>query len=303
MIKKIQTYKTEEFKKKYLPNNPGINELFKLNYETFFCLKIEDVKSHTQFPVTPSKENCHTIIFITGGTYKHKIGFTEFNAKKGELLCTPAGQIFSIEKIPKNVTGFTCHFHPDIAIGKLLNQDFLNHFDFLKIGGKSLFKLNTNYKKFIINLFERLHFEYVSNGINNIEIIQAYLFAILIELNNNNKVSSQNKFSSAVFITSKFKETLFSSKAQKNVSEYANHLNISPNHLNKSVKAVTGKSPAKWIAETIITEAKYLLYQTDLSISEIAAEVGHYDQSYFTRLFKKIEGTTPLEFRKRIEKS
>lgn len=303
MIKNIKTYRTEEFRKKHLDNNPSIDKLFKPNYETFFCLKIEDVKSHTKFPVLPSKENCHTLIFITNGIYKHKIGFTEFTVKKGEIICTPAGQIFSIDTIPNDVTGFTCHFHPDFVIGKLGNKESLNNFDFLKIWGNSHIKLDPITKNFVFNIFDRLHFEYLNNGIKNIEIIQVYLFALLAEMNNSTETSTTDNFSSAISITNKFKENLFSSKTQKKVSQYASEINITPNHLNKSVKNVTGKSPAKWIAETVVTQAKYLLYQTDLTVNEIAFELGHFDQSYFTRLFKKTEGVTPQEFRKMIEKS
>jgi AraC family transcriptional regulator, transcriptional activator of pobA len=80
-------------------------------------------------------------------------------------------------------------------------------------------------------------------------------------------------------------------------------LNITPNHLNKLVKTITGKSPTKWIDDTLVLEAKVLLYQTSLTINEVASEIGIYDQSYFSRLFKKYEGITPLEFRKKIEKS
>jgi len=80
-------------------------------------------------------------------------------------------------------------------------------------------------------------------------------------------------------------------------------LNVTPNHLNKSVKSTTGKSATKWIDETILLEAKYLLYQTTLSINEIAMQVGHEDHSYFSRFFKKHEGITPIQYRKLIDKS
>jgi AraC family transcriptional activator of pobA len=80
-------------------------------------------------------------------------------------------------------------------------------------------------------------------------------------------------------------------------------LNVTPNHLNKSVKSSTGKSATKWIEETILLEAKYLLFQTTLSVSEIAMQVGHEDHSYFSRFFKKHEGLTPVQYRKMIDKS
>ncbi len=68
------------------------------------------------------------------------------------------------------------------------------------------------------------------------------------------------------------------------------------------MKSATGKTAAKWIEETILIEAKYLLYQTTLSVSEIAMQVGHEDHSYFSRFFKKHEGLAPVQYQKFIEK-
>ncbi|MFN4316176.1 MAG: helix-turn-helix domain-containing protein [Chitinophagaceae bacterium] len=303
MSAKIKTYHTAEFRDKFLDRSPRVDSLFKQNFENFFCLKIEDVKNHTKFPVPPSKENCHTIIFITAGIYKHFVGFSKVTAVKDEVICTAAGQIFSIDEIPEDTTGFTCHFHPNILVGKFGKNDLLNQYQFLKVWGKPHIPLGNTNSKFVNNIFSRLHFEYSANGIKNLEIIQAYLFALIVEINTCYQSESKEIYSASNIIAKKFKELLFSSKAQHKVSEYAEQLNITPNHLNKCVKGATGKSPAKWITETVVTEAKYLLYQTDLTINEIAIEVGHFDQSYFTRLFKKIEGITPHEYRKLIEKS
>jgi len=108
----------------------------------------------------------------------------------------------------------------------------------------------------------------------------------------------------SVSITNRFRELLVDRiKTSHRVTDYASELNITPNHLNKAVRTITGKSPTKWIDEAIVLESKVLLYQSSLSISAIAAEVGLFDASYFSRLFKKYEGVTPLAFRKMIETS
>jgi AraC-like DNA-binding protein len=86
------------------------------------------------------------------------------------------------------------------------------------------------------------------------------------------------------------------------VTDYAALLHVTPNHLNKNIKAFTGKSPTRWIDEMILSEAKVLLRQTSLSISAVALKVGFTDQSYFARLFRKYEGVTPSSFREGIEK-
>lgn len=84
---------------------------------------------------------------------------------------------------------------------------------------------------------------------------------------------------------------------------YARLLHITPNHLNKTVKQLTGKTPTRWIDETLVLEAKMLLYQTGLSIGQVAEDIGMQDPSYFSRMFKKYEGVTPLAFRKMMQMS
>jgi YesN/AraC family two-component response regulator len=80
-------------------------------------------------------------------------------------------------------------------------------------------------------------------------------------------------------------------------------LHVSPNHLNKCVKLSTGKTPSEWINESLVLEAKALLFQSEELIGNIAMELGINDSSYFSRLFKKYEGKSPLEYRQMIELS
>nr|WP_247656586.1 helix-turn-helix domain-containing protein [Maribacter sp. MMG018] len=80
-------------------------------------------------------------------------------------------------------------------------------------------------------------------------------------------------------------------------------MNISPNHLNKSIKISTLKSASEILDEIKLIEIKYLLYQSTLSISEISYEMGYLDPSYFARFFKKRENVSPTKFRELIEKS
>ena len=87
------------------------------------------------------------------------------------------------------------------------------------------------------------------------------------------------------------------------VSELAAMMSISPNHLNKSVKEITAKSASEINDEIKLIEIKFLLYQSDLSISEIAFDMGYLDASYFTRFFTKRTGSSPTAFRALIEKS
>ncbi len=86
-------------------------------------------------------------------------------------------------------------------------------------------------------------------------------------------------------------------KTVKRPALYADFLNISVSYLNECVKAATGQSLSSNIHQRVILEAKRLLYHSDKSVKEIANELGYDDYSYFIRLFVKVTGSKPLDFK------
>src|SRR5204863_513833 len=68
--------------------------------------------------------------------------------------------------------------------------------------------------------------------------------------------------------------------------EYASKLNISEKHLNRVTRNALNKTSTGLIAERIIVEAKRLLIQGEMNITEIAEELGYEDKGYFARFFK-----------------
>jgi AraC-like DNA-binding protein len=81
------------------------------------------------------------------------------------------------------------------------------------------------------------------------------------------------------------------------VNDYANMLSITSNHLTQLVKQITGKTTNEILQEKNILEIKRLLLYTNLTVTEIAAQMNFADQSYFTKYFKKCTGLTPLQYR------
>ncbi|HKG07645.1 MAG TPA: helix-turn-helix domain-containing protein [Pedobacter sp.] len=86
-------------------------------------------------------------------------------------------------------------------------------------------------------------------------------------------------------------------KSVKSPSAYAEMMNISAAYLNEAVKRITGFTVSYLIQHEIILEAKRLLYYTDLSIKEIAFELGFNDHTYFSRLFTATVGCSAGRFR------
>ncbi len=101
-------------------------------------------------------------------------------------------------------------------------------------------------------------------------------------------------------VTKAFKRLLdHDFKTKKSPTAYAKCLNISTPYLNECVKSATGYPVSEHIQQRIILEAKRLLYHSNNSIKEIAVALGYDDYSYFTRLFVKVAGMTPIAFRQK----
>lgn len=108
------------------------------------------------------------------------------------------------------------------------------------------------------------------------------------------------------------KEARFSGtivKAKKYISErleqdvsltgLADYLHVSPSHLSMLFKQATGETFTDYTARARFEKAKMLLATTDFKINDIAAKVGFADSNYFSIAFKKYQGMTPSDYKKR----
>lgn len=86
-------------------------------------------------------------------------------------------------------------------------------------------------------------------------------------------------------------------KEEKLVTFYASKLNVSANYLNILCKKDLNISATGLIRQRVLLEAKRLLRVTDLSIKEIAFELGFVDHAYFSNFFKNQTGVTPTAFK------
>src|SRR3989339_1413826 len=83
------------------------------------------------------------------------------------------------------------------------------------------------------------------------------------------------------------------------VLEVANHVCFSENYFSRLFRSVTGESFTHYVRKIRLTEAKKLLVRTDLSITQIAHQVGFGSLQYFNNTFKILEELSPSEYRKR----
>lgn len=84
------------------------------------------------------------------------------------------------------------------------------------------------------------------------------------------------------------------------IAALARRFQLSSRSLNRRFKQAANTTPLQYLQDLRIAQAKELLKQSNLVISEIADRVGYQDASYFTGLFKKINSVTPNEYRRLV---
>jgi AraC family transcriptional activator of pobA len=78
---------------------------------------------------------------------------------------------------------------------------------------------------------------------------------------------------------------------------YAASLKVTPDHLSRACRAVTGQSALDLLHERLLQEARRLLAYTDATVAEVAHELGFADAAYFSRFFARRAGLAPQAYR------
>lgn len=83
------------------------------------------------------------------------------------------------------------------------------------------------------------------------------------------------------------------------LNRVASHVNVSPNHLSAIFSQKTGQTFVKYLTDVRMSRAKELLKCTNMRSNEISEAIGYKDPHYFSYIFKKNNGCTPMQYRER----
>ncbi|MES2796458.1 MAG: helix-turn-helix domain-containing protein [Bacteroidota bacterium] len=275
----------------WLMNFSNFHHLFHIN-------RLEEIITKIKFPILPHRKTVYDFIFLTEGNSIRSKGLHQYNFSKNTFFFLPAFQISTHEYLSDNARGYYCHFDSDIFNNLFMQKSFFEKFPFLHFLSKPTVEISEAMLLPILHIMERLENEYQSNKPLNANLVSAYLLALFTELNLVEVPNRENSKNSAQRITEKFNNLLSINIYKTNkVAEYASMLAVTPDYLNKCVKSTMGKTSQELLADMIILEAKVLLKQTNLSISEIAFKFSETNPSDFSRFFKNKTKLAPKDFR------
>ncbi len=299
----IPTYNTSHLSTRFIEAGGNtLTPLLKSPHSLFHINRIEDYiklsKEHLKKDTDPFRLTVFTFMFLTKGYAIKTKGIKRFQITSNSFFFVPAFEITSNEYISDDSAGFYCHFNLDLLAFDFKVKGLLSDFPFLNFNSYPVIQIDNSIKNIITQVLSRLELEYKKGDKCSLQVVRAYLIAIFMELLPFVLTSKNSSDDPAYQITREFKRALaqFIYDKQK-IEDYAELLNINSNLLNKYVKSVTGKRANELLNDMILLEAKSLLKQTTLSISEITYKLGQEHISNFTRFFKSKTGLTPGDFR------
>jgi transcriptional regulator GlxA family with amidase domain len=89
-------------------------------------------------------------------------------------------------------------------------------------------------------------------------------------------------------------------RAPVSIEDFARRYDLSERTLSRRFQRATGTTPWQYLLSLRMSEAASLLRSTNLSVTQVAAEVGITDSAHFARQFKKTNQLTPSEYRKAV---
>lgn len=244
--------------------------------------------------------NYYHLVYFTEGSGEHLIDFEKFDAKSGTMYFMKPGQVHQWY-FKEEYDGFVVNFSDNFLDWIGINSSLLQQFKFLQsiLVQDHVVEISKYLRESVANDFEEMIIENQQNNqFSNLKI-GFYLINMLIDIDRSLKSSNHNTNDYQSLLLNNFQALIEQNfKTKKLPKEYAELLYITPNHLNALCKDVLGTSAGELIRSRIVLEAKRLLVNKEVSVTEIAYLLNFQDASYFVKFFKKYTNFTPEQFRK-----
>lgn len=253
--------------------------------------------------------NFYSISVKRGLSATFKYGQQEYDFNAGVMFFIAPNQVYGKVEINKEdaskALGWILLIHPDFFWNTPFAKS-IKQYEFFDYAVNEALFLSDKEEKIIINIAQNIQQEYHSNiDKYSRNIIISYVEAILnyAERYYNRQFIIREKSNHQILerleklLADYFNNDDLISKGLPTVQHIAAQLNVSPKYLSSLLRVLTGQNTQQHIHDKLIEKAKEKLSTTDLSISEIAYELGFEHLQSFSKLFKTKTSLSPLEFR------
>jgi AraC-like DNA-binding protein len=250
--------------------------------------------------VFPHRHSFYHLVLFTEGGGNHTIDFHHFEVQPYQIYFMTPGQVHSWD-FEGNMEGYVVNFSDSFFQSFLLQPEYLESFSFFHSdSSNNVLLIGQDVRQRLTGLFEELLIQEERSPVLRDDMIRILLLQIFLLIEQSD--TTEKKHGAAVqknAIVRNFIKLIDKHYQKIRLpGQYAEMLNVTPNHLNALCKEYLGMQAGAMIRNRITLEAKRLLINVDLTVSEIAYKLNFNDNSYFTKFFRKETGMTPEEFRK-----
>ncbi|MFV5703300.1 AraC family transcriptional regulator [Flavobacterium sp. XS2P12] len=263
---------------------------------SFSVRAIQDLLLEKDMVQELHRHDFYYILILKKGSGYHEIDFKPYEVHNHTIFLMRPGQVHQLT-LKTGSSGYLLQFKTDFFNSQnKFAQELLrkvSHINFCKLHSDGFNKLE--------NILSYILTEYNEKQEGYQEAIKSNLSIFFIELvrhRQNKEIASKENNPYLQEQLEKFLELLDANITKnKQVSQYADMLNISTYQLNAITKTSLNKTPSELINEHIVLESKRQLLATSNQVNQIADQLGYDDISYFIRFFKKHTKYSPEAFR------
>jgi AraC-like DNA-binding protein len=236
------------------------------------------------------------VLVLKKGKGSHEIDFNSYKVCDNSIFFLRPGQVHQLT-LKAGSSGYLMQFKTDFYYqNESSSRELLR-----KAGNKNFCRLSMQKVKKLLSVLDDIFQEYSDKQEGYKEVIKANLGIFFIELIRGQRNKKDFKDSNTMYSQERIEKLSELLEANvnkiKQVSQYAEMMNLSVYQLNAITKEVLGKTCSELINEHIILESKRYLLATSNQVNQIAYSLGYEDISYFIRFFRKHTGYSPNLFR------
>ena len=243
-----------------------------------------------------------SIVLVNSGTLNIQLNGMTKQLRAYELIVISAKAFCKVLSIRDKLQVFIVSFTSEFAFKNSIRKSHIGYFEFFITKFPPKIYLKNKEASLIINLFELLDNNRKSRYLFQREkllfsfnLLVYEIAAMYFRYSRHTGVISHTKKEKLVIRFFKLLEA--NCRKQHQTAFYADALFVTRHHLGRTVKEVTGKTAKQFIEEAIVMEAKILLQNDNLTISEIIEELEFSDPSFFSKFFKRHTSMSPTEYR------
>lgn len=270
------------------------------------------VHSRNELPcrshVASSRRDYYKITIITEGTGIFELGSRRYEVSAPVLIFTNPHEIKTWEGTSDVQEGYNCLFTERLFEKHRHYREEITRHPLFQPGAEAVIPLTAMQAESLTSIFRQMLREYHSTAVYQQEAIMIYLQLLLLESKRLGAAieGGQKPLNAKQLLVRRFTdllekqfpiETTQQQMGLRTAGQFAGSLNVHPNHMNATIKQLTGRTVSEHIRQRILLEAKLLLLHTDWQIAEIAWCLGFEEPANFTHFFKSQTGQTPHVFR------